>query len=310
MTTSGNEIYFKMYIRGVGIALNMGSRYISIKTNSYYSDRFILSSPKSVDSNNHMTYVSAEAVIGSLSALTPNRSYPTTSGSSISVSGGGAKSVTSIMRSSESVVIETTSGTVYLATASQEGVSGYILSGSITVDTSEASLRTLTVLPKQDNTHSLGSLGLNLYYSDLFVSSLVGMISAFASSSAPSGWLECNGQAVSRSTYSKLYSAIGTRFGAGNGSTTFNVPDLRGEFIRGWSHGRSGVDAGRTIGSFQDQSIQSHAHSYKFSDPYSSAGQSSGTSASKIWEEDRTTGYTGGAETRPRNIALMYFIKY
>jgi microcystin-dependent protein len=136
------------------------------------------------------------------------------------------------------------------------------------------------------------------------------MISAFASSAAPSGWLECNGQAVSRSTYSKLYSSIGTTFGAGDGSTTFNIPDLRGEFIRGWSHGRSGVDDGRTVGSFQDQSIQSHAHSYTFTDVIYSNGESSGTGASKCREESATTGYAGGAETRPRNVALMYCIKY
>lgn len=309
MTTSGNEIYFKMYIRGIGIALNMGSRYISIKTTSYYADRFLSSSPIVADSNNYMTYNSAEAIIGSLATLTPNRTYHTTSGSTISVSGGASKSVTSIMRSSESVTIETTSGTVYLVTSSQEGVSGYSLSGTITVNTSEASLRTLTVLPKQDNTHSLGSIGLNLYYADLFVSSLVGMISAFASSAAPSGWLECNGQAVSRSTYSKLYSAIGTTFGAGNGSTTFNVPDLRGEFIRGWSHGRGGVDDGRAVGSFQDQSIQSHAHSYTLTGIGGSYG-GSGSGGNRNYHEGATTGYTGGAETRPRNVALMYCIKY
>ena len=309
-TTSGYKSYFRMYIRGVGVILDLGTDYVTLKNTSYYNKQFIVSSPISVNSNSYLNYNSAEATIGALAALTPNRSYPTTSGSSISVSGGSAKSVTSIMRSSGSVIIETTMWTVYLSASSQDGVSGYDLSGTITINTSEASLRTLTVLPKQDNTYSLGSRSLNLYYSDLFVSSLVGMISAFASSAAPSGWLECNGQAVSRSTYSKLYSAIGTTFGAGNGSTTFNVPDLRGEFIRGWSHGRSGVDAGRTVGSFQDQSIQSHAHSYKFSNPYSLAGQSSGTSASKIFEEDRTTGYTGGAETRPRNVALMYCIKY
>lgn len=51
---------------------------------------------------------------------------------------------------------------------------------------------------------------------------------------APSGWLICNGQAVSRATYSALYSAIGTAYGYGNNSTTFNVPDLRGMFIRGY----------------------------------------------------------------------------
>jgi microcystin-dependent protein len=54
-----------------------------------------------------------------------------------------------------------------------------------------------------------------------------GMISYFGNSSAPDGWLLCNGQAVSRSTYATLFGIISTTFGAGNGSTTFNLPDYR-----------------------------------------------------------------------------------
>jgi hypothetical protein len=62
-----------------------------------------------------------------------------------------------------------------------------------------------------------------------------GMIAYYPVSSPPSGWLECNGAAVSRTTYSTLYSVIGTIFGVGNGSTTFNLPDLRGQFVRGYN---------------------------------------------------------------------------
>lgn len=64
----------------------------------------------------------------------------------------------------------------------------------------------------------------------------------------PAGTLECNGAAVSRSQYSALFAVIGTAYGAGDGSTTFNVPDYRGWFLRGWDHG-AGIDpnaAGRT----------------------------------------------------------------
>jgi len=60
-----------------------------------------------------------------------------------------------------------------------------------------------------------------------------GMLMPFAGSSAPTGWLLCYGQAVSRTTYSDLFSAIGTTYGSGNGSTTFNLPDLRGRVIAG-----------------------------------------------------------------------------
>lgn len=80
-----------------------------------------------------------------------------------------------------------------------------------------------------------------------------------ARTSAPTGYVKANGAAVSRSTYATLFSAIGTTYGSGDGSTTFNLPDLRGEFIRGFDDGR-GVDAGRTMGSEQAQGYQSHNH--------------------------------------------------
>lgn len=88
---------------------------------------------------------------------------------------------------------------------------------------------------------------------------LVGMVAPFAMNSAPSGWLKCNGQAVSRTTYSALFNAIGTLYGSGDGSTTFNLPDLRGEFVRGFDDGR-GVDVGRTFGSAQSSANKAHTH--------------------------------------------------
>ena len=87
----------------------------------------------------------------------------------------------------------------------------------------------------------------------------VGKISMFARSTAPSGYLKCNGAAISRTTYAALFSAIGTTFGAGDGSTTFNIPDLRGEFIRGWDDAR-GIDTSRVFGSWQDGQNLSHTH--------------------------------------------------
>ena len=86
-----------------------------------------------------------------------------------------------------------------------------------------------------------------------------GMVIWVAMSNAPAGFIKANGAAVSRTTYSALFAAIGTTFGSGDGSTTFNVPDLRGEFIRGWDDGR-GVDSGRSFASVQAQSYQSHDH--------------------------------------------------
>lgn len=86
-----------------------------------------------------------------------------------------------------------------------------------------------------------------------------GMIAHFARPSAPSGWLEANGAAVSRTTYQALFNAIGTTYGAGNGSSTFNLPDLRGTFVRGWDNGR-GVDPSRSFATTQQSGNLQHSH--------------------------------------------------
>jgi len=86
-----------------------------------------------------------------------------------------------------------------------------------------------------------------------------GVISYTAASSAPTGWLKANGAAVSRITYAKLFAAIGTDYGTGDGSTTFNVPDMRGYHIRSLDDGR-GVDSGRVRGSIQADQNKSHNH--------------------------------------------------
>lgn len=86
-----------------------------------------------------------------------------------------------------------------------------------------------------------------------------GTVADFAGSSAPAGWLKANGAAVSRTAYAALFAAIGTTYGAGNGSTTFNLPDFRGEFRRGLDDGR-GIDTGRALGSSQADTLKSHTH--------------------------------------------------
>jgi len=132
-----------------------------------------------------------------------------------------------------------------------------------------------------------------------------GSIMFFAASSAPAGYLKANGAAVSRVTYAALFAVIGTTYGTGDGSTTFNLPDLRGEFVRGLDDGR-GIDSGRTIGSHQDDALKAHTH-----DVASSAGGSSGTFGKLAGATNAAvSGSTGGTETRPRNVALLVCIKY
>jgi microcystin-dependent protein len=139
-----------------------------------------------------------------------------------------------------------------------------------------------------------------------------GFVEFFATNTAPTGWLKANGAAISRSTYAALFAAIGTTYGAGDGSTTFNVPDLRGEFVRSLDDGR-GVDSGRGIGTAQSHQMQTHTHNVN------SGGGGSGVNYSTFngafnSSFTGTTSATGGtsnsSENRPRNVAMQACIKY
>ena len=147
-----------------------------------------------------------------------------------------------------------------------------------------------------------------------------GSIITFATSSAPSGFLLCDGAAISRTTYSALFALVGVIYGAGNGSTTFNVPDLRGEFVRGWDAGR-GVDPGRTFASGQSSENKSHNHRPLFDNMFfpdqqveayniiPNSNSDRGGGARSSGRRNLTIENTGGTESRPRNIALSYCIK-
>lgn len=143
-----------------------------------------------------------------------------------------------------------------------------------------------------------------------------GMRGDFAMTTAPDGWLKANGQAVSRVTYARLFSRIGTIYGVGNGSTTFNLPEWRGEFVRGLDDGR-GVDIGRTIGSAQSDLIKSHTHTVRMGSDVNGVipwnnGKSVSTSNESLPANAGTSQVEsfGGGETRPRNVALLACIKW
>tara|TARA_R100001460_G_scaffold107633_1_gene156672 strand:+ start:38 stop:961 length:924 start_codon:yes stop_codon:yes gene_type:complete len=158
-----------------------------------------------------------------------------------------------------------------------------------------------------------------------------GSVFTFATTTVPSGYLECNGAAVSRSTYASLFSAISTTWGSGDGSSTFNLPDLRGQFVRGWDNS-AGVDSGRSFAS--SQSDQNKTHDHSVTDPghvhattfdnktYFPGGGSTTISyggagsypADVFTMSSATTGISlatdGGTEVRVKNKALMYVIKF
>lgn len=161
-----------------------------------------------------------------------------------------------------------------------------------------------------------------------------GSVMAFAGANVPAGWLLCNGAAVSRTTYRDLFSAIGTAWGNGVGSSSFNLPDMRGAFLRGVDGGRGldpdrtdrkssspGGNAGDAVGSFQSDAFASHNHISPFGENHAVAGfnppwglygndnlfGSNGSDKDNSWPY---TSSAGGKETRPKNADVNYIIKY
>ena len=169
----------------------------------------------------------------------------------------------------------------------------------------------------------------------------VGTILAHAANTPPTGFLECNGSNISRSTYATLFSTISTTFGVGDGSSTFALPDLRGQFIRGWANTGS-TDASRVFGSTQTDQNKNHTHTTdstsltggirKISEGFGAGGSATGvftktadgnntitgsSSTSPVGGVDFDGTHThtisssgGGTEARPTNLALMYIIKF
>lgn len=164
----------------------------------------------------------------------------------------------------------------------------------------------------------LTSAGAIDYSSNAFVPA--GAVIPFMGTSAPNGFLECNGSARSRTTYSDLFSIISTMYGAGDGSTTFNLPDLRGYFLRGYDHGagndpdaasrtdRGDSATGDNVGTKQADEHKAHTHDIE----HSSDRSGSGPNCLMKWTvtgQTTTSTTTGGNETRPKNISTMYCIK-
>ena len=147
-----------------------------------------------------------------------------------------------------------------------------------------------------------------------------GDVKLWFTETAPTGWLELDGVDKSRSAHAALFAVWGTTFGVGNGLTTFGIPDMRGQFVRGWDHG-AGTDpdaASRTdrgdgttgdrVGTGQADEFKEHTHSGKFAIlGIFNDGGSGG--ASRI-TADQTVGNTGGNETRGKNVAAMFCVKF
>ena len=189
--------------------------------------------------------------------------------------------------------------------------------GGVTSFNSRTGAVTLT---SSDVTSALG-------YTPATSSALVptGAVFYFGSPAAPTGYLECNGSLLSTTTYSALFGILGYTFG-GSG-VTFALPDLRGEFVRGYDDGR-GVDPSRAFGSTQLDQEQGHLHNWAVTTSssggiymgfasggdnalYGNPGSSGAQQHTNGPVSDGTNGTPRvGSETRPVNVALLPCIKY
>lgn len=225
--------------------------------------------------------------------------------------------------------LQTESGDEALTTGSFLKLSGGTMTGALTLNAAPtANLQAATKKYVDDEVSGIPQA------TDL---TPAGTIIYTARSTAPTGYLKADGSAVSRTTYLTLFNAISTTYGAGDGSTTFNLPDLRGEFLRGLDDGR-GVDTNRLLGSAQvdstalpnssftgtTSSIDDHTHNIGRN---TSGGPSTtqtnnllraGNQGVTAQNTDGAGGHShtcsinggGDAETRPRNVALLACIKF
>ena len=159
---------------------------------------------------------------------------------------------------------------------------------------------------------------------------IAGQVAAFARTSVPTGWLECNGQNVSRTTYANLFNSIGVTWGVGNGSSTFTLPDMRDRYPRGKSTSHE-VGAylnqltKRPTTSFTGTTSSNGAHTHEIAYGYYADNNpnndrvayggniSLGTKTTiSAGSHTHTTTITGGgdSETRPKTAVVLYCIKF
>ena len=166
-------------------------------------------------------------------------------------------------------------------------------------------------------------------------SEMVGTITPIGMATVPVGWLVCDGTAINRVTYVNLFTAIGTTWGVGDGSTTFNLPDLEGAFLRGTgSHGASNMAdgndfAGPSLAAFENDATQSHSHGLDLNNSsgnvaFSVNAKAFANNVPAYGNVDSQNNYMVGAgdvtmsdgtprqadESRPFNAGVKYCIKY
>jgi hypothetical protein len=143
-----------------------------------------------------------------------------------------------------------------------------------------------------------------------------GMVMPYMGNTIPSGWLDCNGQSVSRTTYAKLFAAIGTKYGTGDGSTTFGLPNMTNRYLMG----------SQTVGTYIEAGLpditHTHSTSYRYKDPGLSGGGNNGVGGGSGWfgyaNESAISGnnstissiYGKSNTVTPLTLTVRYLIKY
>ena len=205
----------------------------------------------------------------------------------------------------------------------------------------EIQLNGTTALTESGGAITLNNVNSETNRTNLGIGGFTGMIASFAMSSAPTGWLICNGAEYAIADYGDLHTAIGTTWGSltngsgGAGSTHFRVPDLRGEFLRGFDNGQgndpdaSSRTGGDAVGSSQSDAIRNITGSYRdtggsaralYNKTFSGAFQSAGTTPRVNFDATGITGHDlafdasnvvpTGSDNRPRNKYVQFCIKY
>ncbi|WP_110954246.1 phage tail protein [Anaerosinus massiliensis] len=180
----------------------------------------------------------------------------------------------------------------------------------------------------EEDTGKLAMLGCNGKFHKSVIPEMpcnlpAGAVQYFAMASAPKGWLRADGSAISRADYADLFSAIGIIFGEGDGNSTFNLPDLRGEFVRGFDD-RRGVDVSREFGSNQistqvlvddDQQHVLGSIDWKNNDLAKFGYEAAENKSAVLGQWNNSTAVDNLSSDylrsiRPRNVALLACIKY
>ena len=213
--------------------------------------------------------------------------------------------------------------TTFKSTVTVSGAATF--NSTVTVSGAATFLSTVTV---KGDMHVSSKVCASAYYGDgsnLTGTTPTGAILPYAVSAAPTGFLLCNGQAVSRTTYSTLFAVVSSLYGDGNGSSTFNIPDLRGRFLAGWDAGTSvltavttGMIAGSSIANtggvqavtLSVAQIPSHAHTYTAQ----VGGEIGNDGPAAAWSSTSTgnTGDTGGSGAHsniPPAMIINFIIK-